>query len=140
MPLKETPGYSGSKFALRGFMLALNLAVKKHGIHVTALYPTAIDTPMLLKEAITGGSPLNFFSAPLKPDDVANAVEKAIMKKKAEIALPGIAGTFCKFMSFFPKQIPLMTKLIEPLANINLKKYMEKNKVILERMKSELGI
>lgn len=140
MPLKETPGYSGSKFALRGYMLSLALAVKKHGIHITTLYPTAIDTPMLLKEAITGGSPLNFFSAPLKPVDVAKAVEKAIKKKKLEIALPGVAGTFCKFMSFFPKQIPLMTKAIQPLANINLKEYMEKNMIKLEDMKRELGV
>lgn len=140
MPLKETPGYSGSKFALRGYMLSLYLAVKKHGIHVSTLYPTAIDTPMLLKESITGGSPLNFFSAPLSPEDVASAVQKAIQKKKIEISLPGAAGVFCKIMSTFPKQIPLMTEMIKPLSDINLKTYVEKNKVILENMKSELGL
>ena len=140
MPLKETPGYSGSKFALRGYMLSLYLAVKKYGIHVTTIYPTAIDTPMLLKETLNGGSPLNFFSAPLKPEDVANAVEKSIKKKKPEVALPESAGVFCKLLSMLPKQIPLITKLIKPLANINYKKYMEKNKANIDKLKHEKGV
>lgn len=129
MPLKESSGYCGTKFGLRGFMLSQSIALKKSGVYLSCIYPTAIDTPMLQHEAIHGGSLLNFLSEPLQPIKVAKAVMKAIKKNKTEIAVPGIEGYLCKFMGSFPTLIPKILPLIEPFANRNRLKYVKLNKL-----------
>lgn len=61
LPLADSPGYTASKFALRGLMLSLNIALRPYNIHVGCVCPSAVDTPMLQKEAVSGGSALNFY-------------------------------------------------------------------------------
>lgn len=136
MPLKETPGYSGTKFALRGYMLSLYQALKPYGIYVTTIYPTAIDTPMLLHEIMSGGSLLNFSSAPLKPKNVADAVHKAIEKRSMEIAVPKSAGVFCKIITVLPKSISFFEKIIRPIAKFHLKKYLKENQSAIDSLKN----
>jgi short-subunit dehydrogenase len=126
MPLKEAPGYCGTKFGLRGFMLSQSIALKKSGIHVSCIYPTAIDTPMLHHEALHGGSLLNFLSDPLQPVKVAKAVVKAIKKNKMEISVPGSEGFLCKLMGSFPALISGILPLLEPGANRNRLKYIKR--------------
>ena len=131
MPLKEAPGYCGTKFGLRGFMLSQNIALRRFGIHVSTVYPTAIDTPMLQHEATHGGSLLNFVSDPLQPVMVAKAVIKAIKKNKMEIAVPSSEGYLCKLMGFFPALIPKILPLLESMADRNRLKYIKRKKLIL---------
>lgn len=126
LPLKEAPGYCGSKFGVRGFMLAQNIALRRHGITVSTIYPTAIDTPMLEHEALHGGSLLNFVSDPLKPVQVAQAVIRAIKKRKMEIAVPTSEGYLCKFLGFFPGVIPSVLPFVERIADRNRLKYIKR--------------
>ena len=42
--------YSPSKFAVRGLAEVLRMELKPHGIHVAAVYPSDVDTPMLAAE------------------------------------------------------------------------------------------
>jgi short-subunit dehydrogenase len=125
LPLKEAPGYCGTKFGVRGFMLAQHIALRRFGIHVSTIYPTAIDTPMLRHEAIHGGSLLNFVSAPLQPVAVARAVLKAIRKRKMELAVPASEGILCKLLGFFPWLIPLLLPILEPLAERNRRRFVK---------------
>lgn len=131
MPLKEAPGYCGSKFGLRGFMLSQSIALKKSGIRLSCIYPTAIDTAMLHHEALHGGSLLNFLSNPLHPKKVAVAVMKAIKKNKMEISVPGSEGIFCKIIGSFPSLIPIFLPLLEPLCERNRRIYVAKISKIL---------
>lgn len=124
MPLKEAPGYCGTKFGLRGFMLSQSIALRPFGIHVSTIYPTAIDTPMLRHEAVHGGSLMNFVSEPLQPVAVGRAVVKAIQKRKMELAVPGSEGWLCKLLGAFPGLIPLLLPLLEPLARRNRRRYV----------------
>lgn len=124
MPLREAPGYCGTKFGLRGFMLSQSIALRRFGIHVSTIYPTAIDTPMLRHEATNGGSLMNFVSEPLQPVAVARAVLKAIKKRKMEVAVPGSEGYLCKLLGTFPALIPLVLPLLEPLARRNRRKFI----------------
>lgn len=133
MPLKEAPGYCGTKFGLRGFMLSQSIALRASGIHVSCVYPTAIDTPMLHHEALHGGSLLNFLSDPLQPVMVARAVMKAIRKKKMEISVPGSEGFLCKLMGSFPSLIPMFLPLLEPSADRNRLKYIKRKKLSLHQ-------
>lgn len=108
--------YSGSKFAVRGFTLAIANELRPHNIHVGLLCPDAVKTPMLdlqrnYKEAaltFSGGSYLSV-------EDVKKAVDKMIKKRKLEIALPWWRGLLARIGGLVPQLsfalFPLMTKI-----------------------------
>ena len=133
LPLAVSPGYTASKFALRGLMLSLNMALKQHGIHVGCVCPSAVDTPMLQKEAISGGSTLNFLQEPLAPDTVAKAVWKVIKKKKMEVCVPGHEGISCKLGGFFPSILPGILPWLERLGESNRDKYLKKKELQISK-------
>lgn len=126
LPLAESPGYTASKFALRGLMLSLNMALKPHGIHVGCVCPSAVDTPMLHEEAVSGGSTLNFLQEPLVPDAVAKAVWKVINKKKMEVCVPSHEGISCKLGGFLPSILPIILPWLERIGERNRRKYLKK--------------
>lgn len=129
LPLAVSPGYTASKFALRGLMLSLNLALKQHGIHVGCVCPSVVDTPMLQEEAVSGGSTLNFLQEPLIPDIVAKAVWKVIKKKKMEVCVPGHEGISSKLGGFFPSILPIVLPWLERIGERNRIKYLQKKEL-----------
>jgi len=131
LPFAASPGYAASKFALRGLMLSLNMALKQHGIHVGCVCPSAVDTAMLQEEASTGGSSLNFLQEPLAPDIVAKAVWKIIKKKKMEVCVPGHEGISCKLGGFFPSILPIVLPWLERIGERNRIKYLQKKELQL---------
>ena len=52
-PFPATAVYSAAKAGLRSFLAALNAELAGTGLHVSGIYPTAIDTPMLRREALS---------------------------------------------------------------------------------------
>lgn len=77
-PLPETSVYSASKFGLRGAMLCLGLDAERLGIRSSIVNPSATETPMLMREAIHGGSKLQFMDRPQMPDEVAVQVMRCL--------------------------------------------------------------
>lgn len=105
--------YSATKFALRGFNLTLNIELARHNIFVGTIFPDSIDTPMLRYEAEHNGSPLTFLSTPQKPEAVAQAVFRAIRKKKIESYVPAFSATLPKLLTCIPGVIPSIWKMLE---------------------------
>jgi 3-oxoacyl-[acyl-carrier protein] reductase len=95
--------YTATKFALRGLGLTLHIELKRHNIHVATVFPDSVDTPMLKYEAEHGGSPLTFRAPPQSPAAVAEAVYRAIVRKKPEVCVPALDGFFSKLMMAFPR-------------------------------------
>jgi short-subunit dehydrogenase len=126
MPMSESPNYTASKAALRGLMLSLNLTLKPYGIHAGCVCPSAVDTEMLHKEALGGGSLLNFLQEPLQPDAVAEAVWQVISKKKAEVCIPGHEGLSSKLGSFFPSILPRVLPHLERIGDRNRLRFIKK--------------
>jgi NAD(P)-dependent dehydrogenase (short-subunit alcohol dehydrogenase family) len=81
--------YSASKFGVVGMSESLNAELAPHGIHVCAVCPGIIDTP-ITRSAIMRGEPaerrqaaIDFYSKRgASPDDVAEAVVDAVRKRK----------------------------------------------------------
>lgn len=127
VPMKESPIYSASKFAVRGLMLALNMSFREHGINVTNICPAAVDTPMLEEEVRTGGSKLNFFADPRPPSDIVDAIVKAINNSDTiEICVPGSDGLLSKLAGSFPSINRRLTPLVEKMATKNYTKYIKR--------------
>jgi NAD(P)-dependent dehydrogenase (short-subunit alcohol dehydrogenase family) len=87
--------YCASKFGVVGLSESLNAELRQHGIHVCAVCPGIIDTP-ITRSAIMRGEPaerreqaIDFYrKRGASPDDVAEAVVDAIRKRKLVQPVP----------------------------------------------------
>ena len=59
---------------------------------VALVHPTALDTPILRKEAEVGGSLASFVSAPMPPEVVADAIVGALDHDRLETCVPRSSG------------------------------------------------
>jgi 3-oxoacyl-[acyl-carrier protein] reductase len=108
--LVPVPGlalYSASKHAARAYSIAVAQEVRKHGVFVTAVCPTLVQTPMM--DAQLGHEEAAFaFSGrrPLTVDEVSAAiVDRAMVKKPLELIVdvPGSAqGLAAKIGNLVP--------------------------------------
>jgi NAD(P)-dependent dehydrogenase (short-subunit alcohol dehydrogenase family) len=83
-PQAETPIYCASKFGLRGAMLSIALDLRRRGITVSSVLPSATDTPMLVQEAIEGGNSLQFQDPPQTPGHVAAVMMSLLDRPRLE--------------------------------------------------------
>ncbi len=83
-PQAETPIYCASKFALRGAMLSIAIDLRAEGITVGSVLPSATDTRMLHREAITGGNLLQFQDPPQSPEVVATTMMRLLDRPRLE--------------------------------------------------------
>ncbi len=124
-PIPGISLYSASKFAVRGYSLAVAQEMAPHGVQVTVLCPDAIRTPMLdlqkdYEEAALTFSGSRFLSA----RDVSQSIQKIIQKGQsgkapAEQTLPSGRGFLAKIASFAPS---LNMKLAGMLRKKGIKK------------------
>tara|TARA_R110000824_G_scaffold387163_1_gene582345 strand:+ start:11194 stop:12003 length:810 start_codon:yes stop_codon:yes gene_type:complete len=114
--LKDSAIYSASKFGLRGFLAGFHQEMAAHGVHVSGVYPAAVDTPMLHHEALHGGSVLNFIDKVMTPEDVAAATLKAIDSGRLEVYVPYSASILSRFFGTFPWMIRPLLPLMERIG------------------------
>lgn len=99
--LAPIPGiglYSASKFAVRGFTLALAQELKPYGVAVSVICPDAIETPMLTLQEDYEEAAMTFSgNKTLTVEDVSEAIFKeALGKETVEVAIPGYRGWIAK--------------------------------------------
>jgi short-subunit dehydrogenase len=78
--------YVASKFALTGFADVLRQELRGTGVHVSTILPGRIDTPMIADIEVPS------VSAKVPPERVAEAIVRAVVKRKAEVLVP-LAGS-----------------------------------------------
>lgn len=116
--------YSASKFAVRGFTLALAAELNGTGVHVTVVCPDAVKTPMLDLQKDYPEAALTFSgSAPLTAKDVADAIVGTLGKENLEITLPFWRGVFAKTASAVPGLAPMLIDVLKRAGLENQAKY-----------------
>lgn len=106
--LAPIPGialYSTSKFAVRGFSLALAQELAPLGVKVTVICPDAIQTPMLELQEDYDEAALTF-SGPkaLTVENIEQAIFNEVLSRAPlEVTLPWHRGALAKLGSAFPK-------------------------------------
>jgi 2-dehydro-3-deoxy-L-rhamnonate dehydrogenase (NAD+) len=123
-PLAGSSVYSATKFALRGFNIALHMEMKPRGITVSGVLPGAIDTPMLLKETREGATALNFLGDPLPPEKVAKVILRAAKEGKVEYYIPYSERILSSFALLFPALIPSIYPWFEKMGVKRQKAYL----------------
>lgn len=124
LALKGSAAYSASKFGLRGFLMALDSELKPHGVLVSGLYPSAVDTAMLKYEATHGGNVLNFLGKPLTADAIAEAFMNVLTRPKLEVYLPYGDSIGARLVGVFPRILPKLMPCLEWLGERGRKKYL----------------
>jgi 2-dehydro-3-deoxy-L-rhamnonate dehydrogenase (NAD+) len=123
-PLAGSSVYSATKFALRGFNIALYMEMKPRGVTVSGVLPGAIDTPMLLKETREGATALNFLGDPLPPEKVAKVILRAAKEGKVEYYIPYSERILSSFALLFPALIPAIYPWFEKMGVKRQKAYL----------------
>ncbi|MDP1826884.1 MAG: SDR family oxidoreductase [Archangium sp.] len=117
--LAPVPGlslYSASKFAVRGFTLAVAQELIPKGVKVTLVMPDAVQTPMLDLQVDYEQAAMTF-SGPraLTVEDIERAIiDEVLPNAPLELPLPFTRGAVARFATFLPAAAmtlgPLFTK------------------------------
>jgi NAD(P)-dependent dehydrogenase (short-subunit alcohol dehydrogenase family) len=96
--------YSASKFAVRGFGLALRQELDVHGVAVTVVCPDAVETPMLRLQEDYPEAALTFSGGRvLTVGDVVDALAGSVLRQRpAEVLLPLRRGALARVGAAFP--------------------------------------
>jgi 3-oxoacyl-[acyl-carrier protein] reductase len=113
VPLAGEAVYSATKFAVRGFCLALALELKGTGVSVSVVCPDSVDTPQLATEAAGQGSAFSFLSEPLDPAQAAGAILDTIGRPRVEVAVPAGRELPAKLLAWSPALLYRLYPLLE---------------------------
>ncbi len=96
--------YSASKFAVRGFSLAVSQELSRFGVAVTTVCPDAVQTPMLDLQVDYEEAALTFSGdRVLTVDDVAQAIVRALDERPMEVLIPMGRASLAKVVNAFPQ-------------------------------------
>ncbi|SNS50244.1 Short-chain dehydrogenase [Belliella buryatensis] len=105
--------YSAAKHALHGFFDSLRAEIYKENIWVTMICPGFIRTNVSINALTADGTPLNEMDEAqdkgMSPEDCAQAIKKALDRKKEEVLIGGKEVLAVYLKRFFPK---VFSKLI----------------------------
>ncbi|MBQ46144.1 MAG: 3-ketoacyl-ACP reductase [Zetaproteobacteria bacterium] len=96
--------YTASKFAVRGFSLALAQEVRDSNIFVSVVCPDVIETPMYVKQIKYKEAAMSFSgSRVLQPKEVVNQIiRQALKKKKLMVCVPRSRGWLALLPNLWP--------------------------------------
>ena len=101
-PIPGLAVYNASKFAVVGLTAATRLEMAPHGVSLTAVLPSAVDTDL--------ASGLDMKPIPkVRPTAVADAVVGSVSSRAGEIAVPGYVGAMAAASHLVP--VPVMDRV-----------------------------
>lgn len=117
-PLPGWTIYNASKFAVRGFTLALAMELRPKGVYVTVICPDGVQTPLIAPFIDRKEGAFLFSGARiLTVHDIEEAVvNKALKKRPIEITIPYWRGLLCKLACVAPNLSRVALPLVEKLG------------------------
>ncbi len=115
-PVSGLSLYSASKFAIRGFSLAIAPELKKSGVDISVVCPDLVKTPMLDLQLDFPEEAVLTFSGPekiLSPDDIVQAILKLMRKPKRLVCIPESRGLLAKIAGTWPSLAEIFRASLE---------------------------
>lgn len=110
-PIPGIALYSTSKFAVRGFSLALAQELAPLGVKVSVVCPDAIETPMLKLQESWEEAALTFSGGrALTTEEVVRALMGLVARPRRELLLPASRGWMAKLGNSFPGLTDLLAR------------------------------
>jgi NAD(P)-dependent dehydrogenase (short-subunit alcohol dehydrogenase family) len=95
--------YTASKFALRGYSLAIANELKQYAISMTVVCPSGADTPLVEPYKHKEKAALIFAVPLMTTEQVVRAiVDRALVRRPMEMTLPRPRGLLAKLAGSFP--------------------------------------
>jgi NAD(P)-dependent dehydrogenase (short-subunit alcohol dehydrogenase family) len=108
-------GYAASKHAAIAFGLSTLADLRNAGIkdiHISAVCPDGVWTPMIQDKLDDPNDALSFSGKMLMPDEVAARVERLLDKPKTVVTIPRWRGRFVRFFDSHPGMAVRLTPLL----------------------------
>ena len=107
--------YCATKHALKGFTESLRREYRVHGVHLSSVLPTFVNTDMVAG----AGKPKLLRNA--EPDEIATAVARLIIRPRPHVRVTRTAGFVTASQNYLPRPIlePLMRLLGVDQAFLN---------------------
>lgn len=122
--LPGSAAYSAAKAGLRAYLWALSNELRGTGVAVSGVYPSAVDTPMLMHEATHGGSLLNFFGKVSTAADVADAYDRAMRTRRLAVYVPYSDSIITRIAQSFPWIVPPLLPMVNRLGEKGRRKFL----------------
>jgi hypothetical protein len=129
LALPGSAAYSAAKAGLRAYLAALRAELRGTGVAVSGLYPSAVDTPMLLHEATHDGSLLNFVGKVSSAGDVADAFERAQRRRRLEHFVPYPDSLLVRLLESFPWLVAPLLGPAEAIGRRGRRRYLARKGV-----------
>jgi NAD(P)-dependent dehydrogenase (short-subunit alcohol dehydrogenase family) len=103
--------YAASKFALAAYTHVLRQELRPQGFHVALISPGPVDTPMIQDRYLSPDYPRLPGLRVVSPATVAEAVLRAVTRRKNDVVVPGYLGALLPIGQAFPGMIDLIYRL-----------------------------
>lgn len=129
-PVSGMACYSASKYALRGFTLAIASDVRPHGVHVSLINPDLVRTPLMDKQLEFEEESALVFTGikPLTVEDLDKEFMRVMKSKALECNLPFSRGLMCKLGDFFPTLNVWISSKLRLIGSAKIRKEREKKR------------
>jgi len=122
VPVHHEAAYSASKAGLRAFTRVIAEELAERGLRVSSVCPGPVDTPFF---GDIHSVPDLVFSQPMSsPDDIADAVMRALTTGAPEIAIPALSGRLATLGYVFPSLMRALRPLLERRGAANKRRYL----------------
>ncbi|NVJ86853.1 MAG: SDR family oxidoreductase [Algoriphagus sp.] len=124
-PVSGLSLYTASKFAIRGFSLAVAPELEKWGVHVSVVCPDLVNTPMLDLQLDYPEEAVLTFSGPkkiLEPEDISRVLLKLMSNPKRLVCIPEHRGLLAKIAGSWPRVAEIFRKGLEKKGKETIKR------------------
>ncbi len=133
VPLPGEAVYSATKYAIRGYSLSLHAELRRSPVGVAVVCPDSVDTPQHAYELLYDDAVLSFLGKPLKPEQAAKGILKAVRKKKPEVLIPTGMGILCRIGIAFPRLFFSLFPILEKMGRSTIKKDGKRRKKLTNK-------
>lgn len=122
-PVSGLSLYVASKFAVRGFSLAVAAELRDFGVDVSVICPDLVNTPMLDLQLNYPEEAKLTFSGPskiLQPEDLVREILRLMEKPKLQVTVPASRGLLAKIAGAWPAFAEIFRSSLEKKGTKNL--------------------
>ncbi len=124
-PVSGLSLYTASKFAVRGFSLAVAAELRSFGVAVSVVCPDLVNTPMLDLQLNYPEEAKLTFSGPsqvLQAEDIVEVILQLMKKPKLQVSVPESRGLLAKIAGAWPAFAEIFRKSLEKKGRETIKK------------------
>ena len=110
IPLPYSATYSGTKFGLRAFSLALAQEAKEYGVSVCLVSPGPVKTGFIMDD-LDNVSDITFSQPLSTPEEIARCILGTVIHRKPEVKIPAFSGRLATIGYVFP----WLRRLLQPV-------------------------